>query len=235
MSHLLIHRGAPPARGAGACLRAGRAFLVVSAPLAGCLPEQPLASYRSGDSVPAVSSAVSSPPPDAAERLDGGALDAAAPGEAVPVDAAPGLDAAAPGAGLLCRDDCVCERDGDREFMFCAALASHDEAVARCAAAGGALPSIDDPALGAWLSARMADLDADDFWLSGTDIEDEGVWRWGDGRVFFDPSADAATAAFAPWDEGQPNNLNGEDCMRSTGGVWRDLDCSEQIAVVCQG
>ena len=82
----------------------------------------------------------------------------------------------------------------------------------------------------------MAEIDADDFWLSGTDTEDEGVWRWSDGRVFFDIDADGgALPSFAPWDEGQPNDLNGEDCMRSTGGVWRDLDCSDAIAFVCQG
>jgi hypothetical protein len=81
----------------------------------------------------------------------------------------------------------------------------------------------------------MTALGADDFWLSGTDLEDEGIWRWSDGRVFFDASADAGSPRpYAPWDEGQPNDLDGEDCMRSTGGVWRDLDCSEQLAFVCQ-
>ena len=87
----------------------------------------------------------------------------------------------------------------------------------------------------AWLTSRMTELAADDFWLSGTDLEDEGVWRWSDGRIFFDAGADAgAPQAFAPWDAQQPNDLNGEDCMRSIGGVWRDLDCSEEIAFVCQ-
>jgi hypothetical protein len=77
--------------------------------------------------------------------------------------------------------------------------------------------------------------DASKFLAVGDDLDDEGSWRWSDGRVFFDASADAGSPRpHAPWDEGQPNDLDGEDCMRSTGRVWRDLDGSEQIAFVCQ-
>jgi hypothetical protein len=153
-----------------------------------------------------------------------------------PPDASQSLDAAPPpNPGLICRDECVCESRVLAAFMFCSAAIRQDEAVAACSLAGGALASVDDPERNAWLTARMTALAADDFWLSGTDLDDEGIWRWSDGRVFFDASADAAsTRPYAPWDEGQPNDLDGEDCMRSTGGVWRDLDCSEQIAFVCQ-
>ncbi|HTV20755.1 MAG TPA: C-type lectin domain-containing protein [Polyangiaceae bacterium] len=158
-------------------------------------------------------------------------------GSASAIDAAPSVDTAPEPLPILdCREECACERGALGEFMFCPNAVSHEEAVARCSLAGGSLASVDDATQNAWLSARMAELEADDFWLSGTDAEDEGVWRWSDGRVFFDTRADAGTREpFAPWDEGQPNDLNGEDCMRSTGGVWRDLDCSDEIAFVCQG
>jgi len=153
-----------------------------------------------------------------------------------PSDAAPNLDAgAAPSPSLVCREECTCDAGVLGEFMFCPTPVTHDEALARCSLAGGSLAGVDDPVRNDWLTTRMVALAADDFWLSGTDSEDEGVWRWSDGRVFFDPSADAGAARpYAPWDAEQPNDLNGEDCMRSSGGVWRDLDCSEQIAFVCQ-
>jgi len=87
------------------------------------------------------------------------------------------------------------------------------------------------------LTERMQAVAVDDFWLSGTDAEVEGVWRWSDGRVFFGPSAAPVDggAPYAPWEPGQPNDVNGEDCMRSTAGVWRDLDCTDEIAYACQG
>jgi Lectin C-type domain len=166
---------------------------------------------------------------------DAGAVDTL--GGRGPPDASPSVDAApSPNPRLTCRDECVCESGVLGEFMFCSTAVSHDDAVAACSLAGGGLASVDDPTLNERLTARMAALEADDFWLSGTDLDDEGVWRWSDGRVFFDVGADAgAPRLYAPWDEEQPNDLNGEDCMRSTGGVWRDLDCSAEIAFVCQG
>jgi lectin-like protein len=197
--------------------------------LAACVPERPLSSYREpGEAGADVSSARNRSLPDA------GAVDTSESRE--PPDASPIIDAAPPLVGLMCRDECVCESSVVGAFMFCTTAVSHDDAVDACALAGGGLASVDDPVRNEWLTARMTALAADDFWLSGTDLDDEGVWRWSDGRVFFDVSADAsAPAPYAPWDEGQPNDLNGEDCMRSTGGVWRDLDCSGPIAFVCQG
>lgn len=211
-----------------------RVSAVCGALLAGCLPEHALSSYTGqGGTAPATTSGSGGSPPDT------GPVDAGVPseGNGAAGDAAPTAHAAPEPLPVLdCRDDCACERGSLGEFMFCPTPVSHDEALERCSLAGGSLASVDDAPLNAWLSARMAELDADDFWLSGTDAEDEGVWRWGDGRVFFDVSADGgALRSFAPWDEGQPNDLNGEDCMRSTGGVWRDLDCSDAIAFVCQG
>jgi len=197
--------------------------------LAACVPERPLSSYREPGAGADVARTRGSSLPDAS------ALDTL--GSSEPPDASPSVDAAPPpNPSLTCRDECVCESGVLGAFMFCSTAVSHDDAVAACSLAGGALASVDDPVRNEWLTARMAALDADDFWLSGTDLDDEGVWRWSDGRVFFDVSADAgAPRPYAPWDEQQPNDLDGEDCMRSTGGVWRDLDCSAELAFVCQG
>jgi hypothetical protein len=209
-----------------------RGLLALSLPLAACLPERALSSYVGGTAPgPALGSPTGSNLPDAAPAPVPEAApetDAGVPAE----NAAVVQDAALP-AALLCREECVCERRAEREFMFCDTAVVFDEALERCSAARGTLVSIDDEQQNTWLSERMQALEADDFWLSGTDAEVEGVWRWVDGRVFFGEGADGG-AAFAPWDEEQPNDLNGEDCMRSTGGVWRDLDCADEIAFVCQ-
>jgi hypothetical protein len=206
------------------------ALVPCAAGLAGCVPERALSSYREEAGEPATESTRTSVRglPDAGTVDAGGApepFDAPLRDDAGPL-AAPALD---------CRDECVCERGAFGALMFCQTPVSHEEAVELCALAGGSLVSVDDAERNGWLGTRMTALAADDFWLSGTDSEDEGVWRWRDGRVFFDAAADGgAPRPYAPWDEGQPNDLNGEDCMRSSGGVWRDLDCSETLAFVCE-
>jgi len=212
----------------------------------GCLPQRELGSYAAGaagavgggDPLANASAVVPSSASPAAVDLAGAegtrpVLQAA--GDAgVPDAANDALGDAALGGALSCRTECACERRDQRDFMFCATTVTFDVATARCRAAGGTLASVDDAQHEAWLTERMQALDADDFWLSGTDAEVEGVWRWADGRVFYPFPADAGES-FAPWDDQQPNDLNGEDCMRSVGGLWRDLACDAELTYVCQG
>jgi hypothetical protein len=201
--------------------------------LASCVPERTLSAYMAGGSAsPAIATTTSNNFPDGGAGVE----EVASASVSVAPDAPLSADAALPNV-LVCRNECECERRDARDFMFCGTVVTYDEAVVRCAAAGGALVSVDDDGQNDWLRERMLAAGAeDDFWLSGTDTEVEGVWRWQDGRVFFDQTGDgAASAAYVPWDVDQPNDLNGEDCMRSTGGVWRDLNCASTIAFACQG
>lgn len=201
-----------------------------------CLPEQDLASYAAGLPLQANAPAIR------VEREDGGAGDS--PGLPLSPEAGPGAAevggsplplAPPPPSRLACRQECECELRDGRDFMLCGTPVTYALAEDRCERAGGALVSIEDAAENTWLSRRMADLANDDYWTSGTDAEDEGVWRWGDGRVFYDETGDAASnLGFAAWDEGQPNDFEGEDCMRAIGGLWRDLDCGEEIAYACE-
>jgi hypothetical protein len=220
-------------RGASSFAFSGVPFLGGAGLLTSCVPERTLSTYMTGgSSSPAIASTTSNNFPDAGAGEEG--VGPASLRDAP--DAAPSADAALPNV-LVCRDDCECERLDGRDFMFCGTVVTYDEAVVRCAAAGGELLSVEDEVHNDWLRERMLAAGAeDDFWLSGTDTEVEGVWRWQDGRVFFDQTSDGgASAAYVPWDVDQPNDLNGEDCMRSTGGVWRDLNCESVLAFACQG
>jgi hypothetical protein len=238
--------GRPTFRRVRAHARRGAAWSVSSAVLAfgivspfewGCFPEQALSSYMDGArSNAAVVTGTNRNLVDAGTGAGAAPRDAGSPSAVEPEASGEGEtpDAdAAPAPRLVCRDECVCEPQAALEFMFCAPPVTRAVAVERCAGAGGSLVSIDDEARNAWLSERMQALDADDFWLSGTDEDTEGVWLWGDGRVFY--GGDAGVGGFVPWDEGQPNDVNDEDCMRAAAGVWRDLDCADEIAYVCQG
>lgn len=224
-------------RGGAATSQGPRATLVAScigaaALVVACLPESDLSSYSAGLPLSPVASS-------ARGVTDAGVVDtrtspliddAGSAGGELTLDAA----RAAPLSRLACRPECDCELRAGRDFMFCQTRVAHAQGAARCEAAGGALVSIDDAAENTWLSQRMAALADDGYWISGTDAEDEGVWRWADGRVFFDVTADAAAQRFALWDEGQPNDLDGEDCLRVIDGLWRDLDCDELIAYACE-
>lgn len=209
---------------------AARSSLALSALAWACLPEHDLASYDNGVSVDA-SVAVSSPLVEADAGSRGGPY-AASLYDAAPAFVEAATDAAVP--RLDCRAECSCELRAGQDFMLCGSVVSQDLASQRCSAAGGSLVSIDDSAENAWLSERMAALAEEGFWTSGTDSQTEGQWRWADGRLFFDARADAATSGFAPWDVNQPNDLDGEDCLRAIGGLWRDLDCGDEIAYVCE-
>jgi hypothetical protein len=198
-----------------------------------CLPERELSSYAAG--LPSVVSVtVSNPPED--EEADSGIVDVRAPPPVA--DAAP--DAAEVDAGavaiLECRSECQCELRDGQDFMFCSTPVTQALAATQCREAGRALVSIEDAALNVWLSQRMGVVAEDNYWTAGTDTETEGVWRWGDGPVFYDTTGDAAVVTgFVVWDESQPNDLNGEDCLRAIGGLWRDLNCSEPLAYACEG
>jgi len=56
------------------------------------------------------------------------------------------------------------------------------------------------------------------WWLGGTDMHAEGGWRWMSGNPW----------VFENWNEGEPNNKGGEDCLALDGQAsyrWMDLGC----------
>ncbi|KAI5628007.1 CD209 antigen-like protein D [Silurus asotus] len=65
-------------------------------------------------------------------------------------------------------------------------------------------------------------------WLGLSDRDTEGEWKWVDGTPL--------TTAF--WREGEPNNLNNEDCAVIVGTAnwksWNDTPCSRNISWICE-
>lgn len=67
------------------------------------------------------------------------------------------------------------------------------------------------------------------YWIGLRDVEEEGIWKWLDGRRLTD----------GYWNEGEPNNQNNEDCAamypRSNPfRAWNDAPCSYSLKWICE-
>lgn len=197
-----------------------------------CVPEHDLSTYEEGLAVPGDLGASVGALPDA------GVLDVALAADALDAgsDAVEVSDAAIPAAadaGVVCRPDCECESRDGQVFMFCRSSVSRDLARQGCDEVGGSLVSIESASLNDWLDQRMGALATDEYWTSGSDLENEGTWRWGDGRVYDSPNG-MSPRPFTAWNADQPNGGRNENCMRSVGGRWRDRPCTDVAAFICE-
>ena len=56
------------------------------------------------------------------------------------------------------------------------------------------------------------------YWLGGVDYFQEGTWQWASGEPW----------GYETWHEGEPNNVDNEDCLSMSGQDgynWMDLQC----------
>ena len=71
----------------------------------------------------------------------------------------------------------------------------------------------------------------DYMWLGGSDLEEEGAWKWADGSSWNDTF----------WAEKEPNNCcGGEGCLlqvlnypRVESGTWHDWNCHNTARFLC--
>ena len=66
-----------------------------------------------------------------------------------------------------------------------------------------------------------------EFWLGGSDQEQEGVWRWADGSSW----------DYNNWRNrtGEPNGKESENCLTfSPDADWVDIDCKQTRNFTCQ-
>jgi hypothetical protein len=65
-----------------------------------------------------------------------------------------------------------------------------------------------------------------DFWLGLDDLEEEGEFRWANGRAL----------GFQAWADGEPNNSGEEDCGQYwlNSGNWNDIGCWAELPMICE-
>lgn len=145
----------------------------------------------------------------------------------------PGADAG-PDAPSACPAGCI-EQVRENRYCFCPAIATWGDARLACESAGARMVRIDDADENAWVSmAATQVLGASERWIGGSDIEEEGVWRWTDGEQFWngDASGSAVNGMYTNW---YPLTPDGGNCLRiNPDGLWRDNDCSTPRAPLCE-
>ncbi|MBQ3571949.1 MAG: InlB B-repeat-containing protein [Clostridia bacterium] len=96
-----------------------------------------------------------------------------------------------------------------------------EEAREYCASLGGHLATVTSAEEQAVLEEFYGD-----YWLGGTDVEEEGVWKWITGEEW----------NYTNWLEGEPNNSGEEHYLVIWPNTWNDLclDSSEQYGFICE-
>jgi hypothetical protein len=137
-----------------------------------------------------------------------------------------------------CPPRCVGWTRKGRAYAFCEDAVTWVQAEILCRAFGMELAPIDDAEEDQWVIATTKNqLPGNDIWIGGSDREEEGVWRWTDGKVFWEAGK---TLTYANWGNNQPDNHEQEEhCLHvwaSETGVtaWNDYPCSRELAYLCR-
>ena len=75
----------------------------------------------------------------------------------------------------------------------------------------------------------LADNNGDQFWIGANDIVIENDWVW---------ESDNSKLLFKHWHDGQPNNLNNQDCgelwYHNSIYKWSDRKCQNRYLYICE-
>lgn len=125
--------------------------------------------------------------------------------------------------------------------MLCAEPLSQLAAEQDCAGRDARLAQIGSEQENAFIAEQARALGTNS-WLGGT-RDDDSVWRWPDGSVFWRGGADGSveSGAYARWQPGEPNDSSTvldepERCLALTlgGDDWNDRACSLALPYVCE-
>jgi hypothetical protein len=127
------------------------------------------------------------------------------------------------------------------DYLICTEALDFEAAAADCAQRGSLLSGIGSAEENAFIAASADGVLNGDSWLGGT-RDDEYVWRWPDGTVFWRGGRDGAAedGAFVRWLPGEPNNSSTvttepERCLALLDDSnWNDRACSLTLPYVCE-
>ena len=138
----------------------------------------------------------------------------------------------------------TCSRvvSGASDYVICPEPLDFASAANDCARRGAALAAIGSAEENDFVATSAGGLVSGNLWLGG-ERDDEYVWSWPDGAVFWRGGREgtAEDGAFVLWQQGEPNDsstvtTDPERCLALTlgGNDWNDRACSLTLPYVCE-
>ena len=127
-------------------------------------------------------------------------------------------------------------------YVVCPNRLDFQAAAFDCMRRGATLAAIGSAAEDDFVATSAGTVVNDDLWLGGT-RDDEYVWRWPDGSVFWrgGPDGAAENGAFVSWLPGEPNDASTvttdpERCLalKFSRNDWNDRACSLALPYACE-
>ncbi|XP_021356856.1 perlucin-like protein [Mizuhopecten yessoensis] len=136
-----------------------------------------------------------------------------------------------PGGLATCRKGWVTFEDTC--YLFSHGKSSWGEAYSTCLALHSNLAVITSAEQQNFLISELTDKHRTDawnvlYWIDGTDLEVENVWKW---------AISGEKLSYINWADGEPNNAQGGNCMNlyGNGGFkMADDDCELHLYYICQ-
>ena len=139
--------------------------------------------------------------------------------------------------------NCIATDSSGSRYWICSTLAFFDSAARDCSARGASLAQVSSAEENDFLALSASDIGThSNLWIGGTS-DDEHVWTWPDGTVFWIGLAagSAPDGLYANWKAGEPNDSStvvdeSERCAALTlfDTQWNDRACSLELSYICE-
>lgn len=112
----------------------------------------------------------------------------------------------------------------DGKYTVHPAKMTKDEAQAACSDMNSNLVSINSQEEMELINGLIKDCPKH-HWIGFSDEVEEGTWVWDDG----------SSADFTNWNNNEPNNRGGENCVAIKANQrWNDIRCNQREAFICE-
>jgi hypothetical protein len=130
----------------------------------------------------------------------------------------------------------------ESEYVICPGPLDFAAAALDCEARGASLAAVGSLEEDDFIATSAYGLISGNLWLGGM-RDDDYVWSWPDGTIFWRGGRDGAAEAdaYVRWQPGEPNDsstvtTDPERCLALTlgGNDWNDRACSLRLPYVCE-